>query len=89
MYESFGKVALSCYLRNYWLLRLDSVDNSCLESKNELEKKLVFIIECVTHTENDTSSCYLGNYRLLRLDYEDNSCLEIKKQLVKKILFII
>ena len=59
-----------------------STFETCLETKNKL-KKIVLIIECVTHPENETSSCYLGNFWLLSLDSEENSCLQLKKSNLK------
>ena len=56
--------------------------------KNQLKKKLFFIIWCMGRPEKATSSCDLRNYRFLRLDYEPKCCLESKINWKKKIFII-
>ena len=84
MFESFGKSYI--ILPSQKLLTFETWfwRQQLFRIKKQTEKKLVFIIECVTHPENYTSSCYLGKLCFLRLDSEDNSCLEFEKSNLKK-----
>ena len=54
------KASSSCDLRNYRLLRLDYADKKFLESKTN--KKIFFIIGCMSRPEKAISSCYLENF---------------------------
>ena len=54
------KATSSCDLTIYRLLRLDYEDKNCLESKTN--KKIFFIIGCMSRPEKAISSCYLENF---------------------------
>ena len=75
---SHPEKATSCYLGNYWLLRLDYEDKNCFEPK-KMNKNSFFYLRLFKSSRNKaTLSCYLRNYRILRLNNADKSCLETK-----------
>ena len=75
---SHPEKATSCYLGNYWLLRLDYEDKNCFEPK-KVNKNSFFYLRLFKSSRNKaTLSCYLRNYRVLRLNSADKSCLETK-----------
>ena len=62
MYESSRKRYIIMLSGKYRFSRLDNEDITCLESKQNQQKKLIFMVGCMSQPEKGTSSCYLGYY---------------------------
>ena len=63
------KATSTCSLGKYWLLRLDTEDGRCLQSKKQLKCFFFQIKTWMNHPEKFTPSCYLANCRFLRIVY--------------------